>query len=313
MVKVTPRTTIAQSYSETSEECNDSYKEPNDSKVEKKVSTEPKSDYSKISHGISINLGNVSMSNSCGSTQLPRIAEEKDSPTGSKADDYSKEVLSLDKIDKNNTSTNKLTELENITERSNDRVELKKEKKNSCTKNSEGATINKIDERVQLDNSFNIQMRCSQNPSHKQSQNSEKNSQASSQKALPQSNEKNSQSSYHKILQSNDKNSQFSAQKFSQTNERGILQTVQQKSQNNEKVSQVASQKLLQNNEKIIVPHKVIEQKTASSKNSETNSEGKKISKKYKIDGSESTSNVSSTQHLNTFEVMGSGKDKKNN
>ncbi|XP_043803758.1 microtubule-associated serine/threonine-protein kinase 3 isoform X2 [Apis laboriosa] len=312
VVKVTPRTTIAQSYSETSEECSDNYKEPNDSKVEKKVSTESKSDYSKISHGISINLGNVGMSNSCGSTQLPRIAEEKDSPTGSKADDYSKEVLSLEKVDKNNTSTNKLTELENITER-NDRVELKKEKKNLSTKNSEGATINKIDERVQLDNSFNIQMRCSQNPSHKQSQNFEKSLQASSQKALPQSNEKNSQSSYHKILQSNDKNSQFSTQKFSQTNERGILQTVQQKSQNNEKVPQVVSQKLLQNNEKIIVPHKVIEQKTASSKNSEANSEGKKISKKYKIDGSESTSNVSSTQHLNTFEVMGSGKDKKNN
>ena len=250
MVKVTPRTTIAQSYSETSEECSDSYKEPNDSKVEKKVSTESKSDYSKISHGISINLGNVGMSNSCGSTQLPRIAEEKDSPTGSKADDYSKEVLSLEKVDKNNTSTNKLTELENVTER-NDRVELKKEKKNSCPKNSEGATINKIDERVQLDNSFNTQMRCSQNPSHKQSQNFEKSSQASSQKALPQNNEKNSQPSYHKILQSNDKNSQFSTQKFSQTNERGILQTVQQKSQNNEKVSQVAqSQKLLQKGRK---------------------------------------------------------------
>nr|XP_012234799.1 PREDICTED: microtubule-associated serine/threonine-protein kinase 3 isoform X1 [Linepithema humile]XP_012234800.1 PREDICTED: microtubule-associated serine/threonine-protein kinase 3 isoform X1 [Linepithema humile] len=95
VVKVTPRVTIAQSShnsSETSDESNDSFKDANNeggAKSEKKVSSEQKADYSKLTHGISINLGNVSMSNSCGSTQLPRIAEEKDSPTGTKSDDYS--------------------------------------------------------------------------------------------------------------------------------------------------------------------------------------------------------------------------------
>ncbi|EFN73012.1 Microtubule-associated serine/threonine-protein kinase 2 [Camponotus floridanus] len=93
VVKVTPRVTIAQSShnnNETSDESSDNFKEGNEgAKGEKKVSSEQKADYSKLTHGISINLGNVGMSNSCGSTQLPRIAEEKDSPTGTKSDDYS--------------------------------------------------------------------------------------------------------------------------------------------------------------------------------------------------------------------------------
>lgn len=96
VVKVTPRVTIAQSSHNTSEildESNDNFKEANENaKSEKKVPSDQKADYSKLTHGISINLGNVSMSNSCGSTQLPRIAEEKDSPTGTKSDDYSKEI-----------------------------------------------------------------------------------------------------------------------------------------------------------------------------------------------------------------------------
>ncbi|XP_043579408.1 microtubule-associated serine/threonine-protein kinase 3 isoform X2 [Bombus pyrosoma] len=314
VVKVTPRATIAQSYSETSEECSDSFKEPNDSKVEKKVSTESKSDYSKISHGISINLGNVGISNSCGSTQLPRIAEEKDSPTGSKADDYSKEVLPLDKMDKNNTSMSKLTESENIGDRSN-RVESKTERQNLCIKNLEVLSINKIEEGAQSDNCFNVQARSSQSTFHKQSQNIEKGSQASSQKTSSQNNEKGSQSSCQKILlQASEKNLQSSAQKIlSQANERGFMQGVSQKSsQNNEKVSPAAVQKLLQGNEKTSVPHKVTEQKAAG-KNSEANLEGRKISKKYKIDSSDGSSNTSSTQHSNTFEAMGTGKDKKNN
>ncbi|XP_068974964.1 microtubule-associated serine/threonine-protein kinase 3 isoform X2 [Bombus flavifrons] len=314
VVKVTPRATIAQSYSETPEECSDSFKESNDSKVEKKVSTESKSDYSKISHGISINLGNVGISNSCGSTQLPRIAEEKDSPTGSKADDYSKEVLPLDKMDKNNTSMSKLTESENIGDRS-DRVESKTERQNLCTKNLEVLSINKIEEGAQSDNCSNVQARSSQSTFHKQSQNIEKGSQASSQKTSSQNSEKGSQSSCQKILlQASEKSLQSSAQKIlSQANERGFMQGVSQKSsQNNEKVSLAAVQKLLQGNEKTSVPHKVTEQKAAG-KNSEANLEGRKISKKYKIDSSDGSSNTSSTQHSNTFEAMGTGKDKKNN
>ncbi|XP_033311509.1 microtubule-associated serine/threonine-protein kinase 3 isoform X4 [Bombus bifarius] len=314
VVKVTPRATIAQSYSETPEECSDSFKEPNDSKVEKKVSTESKSDYSKISHGISINLGNVGISNSCGSTQLPRIAEEKDSPTSSKADDYSKEVLPLDKMDKNNTSMSKLTESENTDDRS-DRVESKTERQNLCTKNLEVLSINKIEESAQSDNCSNVQARSSQSTFHKQSQNIEKGSQASSQKTSSQNSEKGSQSSCQKILlQASEKSLQSSAQKIlSQANERGFMQGVSQKSsQNNEKVSLAAVQKLLQGNEKTSVPHKVTEQKAAG-KNSEANLEGRKISKKYKIDSSDGSSNTSSTQHSNTFEAMGTGKDKKNN
>ncbi|XP_012163953.1 microtubule-associated serine/threonine-protein kinase 3 isoform X2 [Bombus terrestris] len=314
VVKVTPRATIAQPYPETSEECSDSFKEPNDSKVEKKVSTESKSDYSKISHGISINLGNVGISNSCGSTQLPRIAEEKDSPTGSKADDYSKEVLPLDKMDKNNTSMSKLTESENIGDRS-DHVESKTERQNLCTKNLEVLSINKIEEGAQPDNCSNVQVRSSQSTFHKQSQNIEKGSQALSQKTSSQNSEKGSHSSCQKILlHATEKSLQSSAQKIlSQTNERGFMQGVSQKSsQNNEKVSLAAVQKLLQGNEKTFVPHKVTEQKAAG-KNSEANLEGRKISKKYKIDSSDGSSNTSSTQHSNTFEAMGTGKDKKNN
>lgn len=93
VAKVTPRVTIAQSShnnSEISDESGVNFKESNESvKGEKKVPSEQKADYSKLTHGISINLGNVGISNSCGSTQLPRIAEEKDSPTGTKSDDYS--------------------------------------------------------------------------------------------------------------------------------------------------------------------------------------------------------------------------------
>lgn len=94
-MKVTPRVTIAQSsYNETPDESNDSFKEAGDMKSEKKVPNEQKADYSKLTHGISINLGNGSISNSCGGTQLPRIAEEKDSPTGTgKGDDYSSKEI----------------------------------------------------------------------------------------------------------------------------------------------------------------------------------------------------------------------------
>lgn len=105
VVKVTPRVTIAQSAhnnSETSDESSDNFKETNEgAKGEKKVSSEQKADYSKLTHGISINLGNVGMSNSCGGTQLPRIAEEKDSPTGTKSDDYSSsKEIGLEKSEK---------------------------------------------------------------------------------------------------------------------------------------------------------------------------------------------------------------------
>jgi len=93
VVKVTPRVTIAQSShnsGEISDESNDSLKEASDgAKVDQKMPCEQKADYSKLAHNISINLSNVGMSNACGSTQLPRIAEEKDSPTGIKSDDYS--------------------------------------------------------------------------------------------------------------------------------------------------------------------------------------------------------------------------------
>ncbi|XP_077255309.1 microtubule-associated serine/threonine (MAST) protein kinase dop isoform X6 [Temnothorax americanus] len=106
VVKVTPRVTIAQPSHNSSDTCsdesNESFKEANESaKGEKKVQSEQKADYSKLTHGISINLGNVGMSNSCGSTQLPRIAEEKDSPTGTKNDDYSSsKEIGAEKSDK---------------------------------------------------------------------------------------------------------------------------------------------------------------------------------------------------------------------
>ncbi|XP_011701097.1 PREDICTED: microtubule-associated serine/threonine-protein kinase 3 isoform X3 [Wasmannia auropunctata] len=113
VVKVTPRVTIAQSSHNSSgdacsDESNDSFKEgaSESAKGEKKVPSEQKADYSKLTHGISINLGNVGMSNSCGSTQLPRIAEEKDSPTGTKSDDYSSsKEIGAEKGDKQQSST----------------------------------------------------------------------------------------------------------------------------------------------------------------------------------------------------------------
>lgn len=98
VVKVNPRVTIAQTSStEATDEVGDATKESNESKSDKKVVGEQKvaPDYSKLTHGISINIGNVGMSNSCGSTQLPRIAEEKDSPTGTKSDDYSARVSEI--------------------------------------------------------------------------------------------------------------------------------------------------------------------------------------------------------------------------
>ncbi|CAK9805829.1 Microtubule-associated serine/threonine-protein kinase 2 [Anthophora quadrimaculata] len=257
IVKVTPRVTIAQSaYAETSDESNESFKEMNDSKGEKKVPPDQKADYSKISHGISINLGNVGIPNSCGSTQLPRIAEEKDSPTGSKSDDYSKDVLPSEKNDRSNSS-NRSMEQEVIFE-CNERFESNTEGPHSCTKNSRAFSINKIGESARIDNTFNIQSRSSPNVSHKQSQGIEKGSQALSQKATLQSVEKSSQSSCQKpSTQSNEKNSQSFVQKaFLQANERGSSQiTVQKLSQDNEKAnergsSQVVTQKSSQGSEK---------------------------------------------------------------
>ncbi|CAK9799798.1 Microtubule-associated serine/threonine-protein kinase 2 [Anthophora plagiata] len=254
IVKVTPRVTIAQSaYVETSDESNESFKEVNDSKGEKKVPPDQKADYSKISHGISINLGNVGIPNSCGSTQLPRIAEEKDSPTGSKSDDYSKDVLPSEKNDRSNSSSRSI-EQEVIFEY-NERFESNTEGQHSCTKNSRAFSVNKIGESARMDNTFNIQPRSSPNVSHKQSQSIEKSSQALSQKATSQSIEKSSQSSCQKpSTQSNEKNSQSFVQKaFLQANERGPLQVATQKlsqvsdkgySQANERgPSQVAPQK----------------------------------------------------------------------
>ncbi|XP_046826799.1 microtubule-associated serine/threonine-protein kinase 3 isoform X1 [Vespa crabro] len=115
VVKVTPRVTIAQtSHAEISEEANEIMnKESSDIKGEKKVCTEPKNvvDYPKLTHGISINIANVGISNACGSTQLPRIAEEKDSPTGTKSDDYtSKEVMvPVEKNEKNDARNDRIS------------------------------------------------------------------------------------------------------------------------------------------------------------------------------------------------------------
>ncbi|XP_043484875.1 microtubule-associated serine/threonine-protein kinase 3 isoform X4 [Leptopilina heterotoma] len=94
VVKVNPRVTIAQTSNTATEDVSDITKESNESKTDKKAACEQKvtADYTKLTHGISINIGNVVISNSCGSTQLPRIAEEKDSPTGTKTDDYSSKV-----------------------------------------------------------------------------------------------------------------------------------------------------------------------------------------------------------------------------
>ncbi|KAK2589188.1 hypothetical protein KPH14_002002 [Odynerus spinipes] len=113
VVKVTPRVTIAQtSHTDSFEETGESNKECSDMKGEKKTSTEQKNvvDFPKLTHGISINIANVGISNSCGGTQLPRIAEEKDSPTGTKGDDYtSKEVtVPVEKSDKNDARNDRI-------------------------------------------------------------------------------------------------------------------------------------------------------------------------------------------------------------
>ena len=91
MVRVTPRATKTQtSLNDSTEEIDGQAKESMDPKCsEKKSSFETKQvcDCTKLSHGMSINIASVSLTNSCVSTQLPRIAEEKDSPTGTKSDD----------------------------------------------------------------------------------------------------------------------------------------------------------------------------------------------------------------------------------
>ncbi|XP_063981056.1 microtubule-associated serine/threonine-protein kinase 3 isoform X2 [Diachasmimorpha longicaudata] len=96
VVRVTPRVTIAQtSHTESSEEitAESASKDPHESKSDSKKSVDQKpSEYSKMSHGISITIPSVGHSNTCGSTQLPRIAEEKDSPTGVKGEDYPKDT-----------------------------------------------------------------------------------------------------------------------------------------------------------------------------------------------------------------------------
>ncbi|XP_031839453.2 microtubule-associated serine/threonine (MAST) protein kinase dop isoform X2 [Nomia melanderi] len=325
VVKVTPRVTIAQtSHSETAEESGNNFKDTNDSKTEKKASNEQKSDYSKLSHAISINLGNVSMSNSCGSTQLPRIAEEKDSPTGSKGDDYSsKDALPSDKIEKASASVGKSTE----TEKAQD------SKVNPVSKATE-QSAGKVEESFKLvDNLANSQPRAT--VSHKQSQSNEKSSHASSQKTPSQSTEKVTQGSSPKVASqtsekstqaatqktpsqgsdkcsqasaskssssSSDKGSQSPAQKPSaQTNER-IPQVASQKSQASEKGSQGSAQKA-QSSEKG-AGHRVASEQKTSGKSSEANPEGRKILKKHKADATEGTSS--------SFDAGGPGKDKKN-
>lgn len=88
VLKVIPRVTIAQtSITDTVNEASNHLKETVDTKAEKKSSEQkPSGEYPKLAHGMSINIPNVGIPSS---TQLPRIAEEKDSPTGSKSDDYS--------------------------------------------------------------------------------------------------------------------------------------------------------------------------------------------------------------------------------
>ncbi|XP_076244577.1 microtubule-associated serine/threonine (MAST) protein kinase dop isoform X2 [Calliopsis andreniformis] len=331
VVKVTPRVTIAQSsHSDISEDGSDCFKEANDSKSEKKVPSEQKADYSKISHGISINLGNVGMSNSCGSTQLPRIAEEKDSPTGSKADDYSSKESSLsDKNDKDVVpSATKSVESEKAIGYGDRRDrDFKIEKQSSCTKALEPSS-NKVEENVRLDNfSSNAQARNLQTTSQKQSQSNEKGSltasqkiqsqnnekaiQVSSQKVSTQGNEKGTQPSVQKLpTQSNEKISQSSGQKpASQSNDRTLQAISQKTSQPSEKSLHATSQKQSQVSDKGSTSHKSSEQKAAA-KSSEANLEGRKILKKYKVDSSES---ANSSGNSNTFETTGSGKDKKNN
>ncbi|XP_033341314.2 microtubule-associated serine/threonine (MAST) protein kinase dop isoform X3 [Megalopta genalis] len=323
VVKVTPRVTIAQtSHSEASEENGDSFKDTSDSKTEKKVSNDQKSDYTKLSHAISINLGNVSMTNSCGSTQLPRIAEEKDSPTGSKGDDYSaKDALLSDKTEK---ACAKSTEIERV---HNDRRD-QDSKVCPSSKTTEQST-NKIEESTNkfVGNSPTPQVRST--ASHKQcqsnekgsqtcpktsSQNSEKGPQAAVSKAASHSSssEKNSQTTAQKAPSHfSDKCSQASGQKSSSGDKSSHSS---QKSQSNEKNSQAAAQKSHgekssygtqrgQSSEKGGGGHKSSEQKTGG-KSSEANPEGRKTLKKHKNDASEDASGA--------FDAAGSGKDKKN-
>lgn len=146
VVKVTPRVTIAQpshnSNDTCSDESNDSFKEVNESaKGEKKVPSEQKADYSKLTHGISINLGNVGMSNSCGSTQLPRIAEEKDSPTGTKSDDYSSsKEIGTEKNDKQqSTCSSNQSGDEKEKLQSNERQAISGSKVSQCSKKEDTA------------------------------------------------------------------------------------------------------------------------------------------------------------------------------
>ncbi|XP_043281471.1 microtubule-associated serine/threonine-protein kinase 3 isoform X2 [Venturia canescens] len=98
VVRVTPRVTKAQnSLSESLDEVAETQsREPSDigAKCNEKKScmdTKQVSEYTKLTHGISINIASVGLSNSCSGTQLPRIAEEKDSPTGTKSEE--KEIL----------------------------------------------------------------------------------------------------------------------------------------------------------------------------------------------------------------------------
>ncbi|XP_076659116.1 microtubule-associated serine/threonine (MAST) protein kinase dop isoform X3 [Halictus rubicundus] len=319
VVKVTPRVTIAQtSHSEASDESGDSFKDTGDPKTEKKVSNEQKSDYSKLSHAISINLGNVSMTNSCGSTQLPRIAEEKDSPTGSKGDDYSsKDALPSEKTEK---AFAKSTEAERV---HNDRRE-QDSKVFPSSKTTEQST-NKIEESTKsVDNPPNPQARStashkqsqsnekSSQSSQKTSQSSEKGSQAIASKATSHGSEKSSQAATQQKAPSHfsDKCSQASAQKSS-SSEKGSHSS--QKSQSNEKIPQPVSQKShgeksshgtqkAQVSEKGAA-HKSSEQKTGG-KSSEANPEGRKTLKKHKVEASEDASGA--------LDAAGSGKDKKN-
>lgn len=319
VVKVTPRVTIAQtSHSEASDESGDSFKDASDTKTEKKVSNEQKPDYSKLSHAISINLGNVGMTNSCGSTQLPRIAEEKDSPTGSKGDDYSsKDALPSEKTEK---AFAKSTETERV---HNDRRD-QDSKVFPSSKTTEQST-NKIEENTKsVDNPTTPQVRST--ASHKQSQSNEKSSQASQKtsqssekgsqaiasKAASHGSEKSSQAATQKAPSHiGDKCSQASVQKSSsseksshssqksQSNEKIIPQAVSQKS-HGEKSSH-GTQKA-QSSEKG-VGHKSSEQKTGG-KSSEANPEGRKTLKKHKVETSEDGSSA--------HDAGGSGKDKKN-
>ncbi|XP_076668775.1 microtubule-associated serine/threonine (MAST) protein kinase dop isoform X3 [Andrena cerasifolii] len=340
VVKVTPRVTIAQSsHSISSDDSGDSFKEI-DAKGEKKVTGEQKTDYSKITHGISINLGAVGMSNSCGGTQLPRIAEEKDSPTGSKADDYSaKEAPPVDINDKGNPFASKSVEPERTSECGNRRGhESKLEGQNSCTKICMEPSGNKVEENARSDSSSNIQARSLQVALHKLSQSNEKGSlallqktsslggekgaqasaqkppsqsvekvlQSAAQKPPSQSSEKVWQSSAQKPpSQSSEKVPQPSAQKSPSQSERTLQSTSLKSSQASEKSLQTA-QKQLQGVEKGSLFHKSSEQKAAG-KSSEANAEGRKILKKYKVDSAEGVGN------LGMFEASGSGKDKKNN